>query len=165
MKKIIFVGILLILSSCSFDEKGFEFKNFENTAAADLAAAVEDNDIELIREIVKQKKVSIDFLEPKWKMNLLTLAIANRKKDSFLELLRLGADPNLIIGNNSDTSPITEAIITQSNCELFYIETLLKNGANPNLKIESVGIVSDNYYPLFTAIAHGISCHFSCIKK
>ena len=155
---IVFSIIIITTSSCNLDKKGFEFDNFKNTPVWQLAQAVSDNDVEKIREFAALNKNQINLEEPIWKQTLLTLAIVNKKKEAFLELLKVGANPNKISGNNLDTSSLTEAILNQDDCQLFYIENLLKNGANPNLKIiPNDGNFFSDYYPLFTAIRKGVN--------
>lgn len=145
-------------ASCARDAQGFEFENFQNTPIWALAKAVKENDVESIRKFAKQEKINIDYKEPKYNQTLLALAIVNQKKEAFVELLKADANPNILLGSTMDSSPLTEAIIHQSNCDLFYIETLLRFGADPNLKIapKSVGYFS-NGYPLLTACSHNIT--------
>lgn len=160
MKKYIYLIILInVVCSCSLEQRGFEFENFEDTPLWELAKAVKDNDVEEIREIASQSKVEINFKDPKCEYTLLTQAIANDKKEAFLELLKIGADPNFICGKiKSRISPLKIAIKYQKDNDLFFIENLLKMGANPNLKTTNQYEYSSTYtLPLAEAISYGNS--------
>lgn len=164
MKKFKFIlysiTCILLSNSCNFnmDYKGFEFKNFENTPLQELAIAVKTNNVEEIKVILKSKKIEIDLKEPVWQQTLLTLAIVNRKKEAFIELLKAGANPNILIGSGLNSTPFNESIREQKKGDFFYIKYLLKNGANPNLEIlPNDGKSFDEYYPIFTAINKGVN--------
>ena len=105
--------------------------------------------------LIKSNKYDINYKDPINQQTLLSLAIVNHKKNAFLKLLRLGADPNLIIGQLEDSSALSEAIKMSQKWKMFYIANLLKNKANPNLLIipKSQNYFSD-YYPIFTAIVY-----------
>lgn len=146
------------LNSCASDIRGFEFENFNGTPLSELAIAVKNNDSKEIKRIITENKVDINYKEPIFKQTLLTLAIVNRKKEAFIELLKGNSDPNIILGNSQNTSPLTIAILYQNNCNLYYIKELLEHGANPNLKIiPNDGKSFSDYYPLFTSIRKGIN--------
>jgi Ankyrin repeats (3 copies) len=151
-KKIKIIGFVffIICCSCNFDKQGNEFENFDNTPLEELANAVSDNDVEEIREILKSNKIDIDFKEPKWQQTLLTTAIVNKKREAFIELLKFGANPNALIGNYYESTPLNEAIRERTNDDLFYIEYLLQHGANPNLLVTPTNGFA--YYILFTAL-------------
>ena len=151
---ILFIILIGSLHSCAIDKRGFEFDNFENTPLWELAKAVRDNDADLIKELVKSNQLDIDYKEPIYQQTLLTLAIVNEKGEAFIELLKVKANPNVLLGVNKDSTPLIEAIIHQENCNLFYIDNLLKKGANPNLEIfpDEEGHYFPNSYPLIVAI-------------
>lgn len=155
MKKIIISIIFIItLNSCASDLKGFEFDNFKNTPLWELAKAVRDNDAYLVGKLIKSNKFDIDYKEPIYQQTLLSLAIVNQKREAFIELLKAKVNLNILLGNNENSSALTEAILKQKNCDLFYIESLLKHGANPNLEIISKDKEHyfSNSYPLIVAI-------------
>jgi ankyrin repeat protein len=167
MKKIVlFIMFIAVFNSCASELKGFEFSNFENTPISELAKAVRDNDVKLIREIVKSNQLDIDYKEPIYQQTLLTLAIVNRKQEACVELLKAKADPNVLLGSNEDSTPLTEAILHQENCDLFYIESLLKHGANPNLEIISKDEKHFffNSYPLIVAIGQNDKNGEECLN-
>lgn len=145
--------LITTLNSCASDFRGFEFENFKDTPLSELAIAVKNNDAEDIKRILNNSKLNLDYKEPIYEQTLLTLAIVNQKKEAFLELLIFGANPNEIIGKELNSSALTEAIKHQKGTNFFYIESLLKNGANPNLEIiPNNNSYFPDYYPLFTAI-------------
>jgi len=99
-KHIIF-GIVLLLVSCNRETKvdkikllGNDYRLFQDTPAWILAKAVEDEDISKIKEEITEKKINIDFQEPRFGNSLLMLAIGNNQYKTAEELLKLGADPN-----------------------------------------------------------------------
>lgn len=122
------VSIMVFLSSCEHSNPAFRFSNFYGTPAETLAKAIKSNDVEEIRQEVLKNHVGINFEDEEYEVSLLTLAIANNKKDAFEELLRLGANPN--IDNASCVSPLKSAIRYNYNCDLFFIERLLDYNAD-----------------------------------
>lgn len=119
-----------------FHLPGFLFENFEETPYHDLALYVKDNDTISIRKEILEKKLNIDYQDPKHKISLLSLAILHKRKDSFLQLLKLGANPNLLSGDENELTPFLLALIFNDNCETFYIENLLAHNANINQVIK-----------------------------
>lgn len=106
---LIFISILA-LNSCSSDKEGFEFSNFENTPLSNLANAVKSNDIPLINSILLNENIDINYKEPYNYQTLLSLAIVNKKKEAFVELLKFNADPNILLGPQENSSPLILAI-------------------------------------------------------
>jgi hypothetical protein len=154
MKYILITILFLTLNSCSANElPGFRFDNFKETEAYDLAIAVKnDNTLEISKIINKNNKL-LEFKDPYYNMTLLSLSIVNQKKDSFIKLLQLGANPNMISGFDNDCTPFTNAIEYSKDCDLFFIENLLKYKADVNKTINysSNGFEKKNT-PLFLAI-------------
>lgn len=157
MKRILFIIIISFsLNSCAFEIEmpGYRFSNFENTAVWELAKAVKSDDGEKVSEILKNKKIEVDFKDPIWQQTLLTLSIVNQKKNAFISLLKAGANPNELLGESKDATPFMTAIKYQENCELFYIESLIKFKADINKEIISEDRNMLNFYtsPLLAAI-------------
>ena len=157
MKNIlILLTLTLSLNSCAFESEmpGYDFNNFENTEAWNLAKAVNDNDAEKVREILKTKKINVDFKDPKFHETLLSLAVVNQKQNAIIELLKAGANPNELLGDLKDETPFTNAITYNEDCDIFYIKALLKYGANPNLEIKNPDEEHyfENSFPLLIAI-------------
>ena len=165
MKKL---SVILFLFSClcscqtEYQLPGYRFSNFKNTSVENLANAIKDNDtIELINQL--KKGVDVNFKDPKYKMSLLCLAIANHKKESFLLLLNNGADFNLICGPYNDYNPFIIAVEFSENCESFYIEELLKRGCKPNKLVYYVDKEKYEKSTLFASILLNSNETKSCI--
>ena len=131
MKRYIYIMVFIfIFTSCKYEKPAYRFSNFYGTSAENIAKAIEEEDIKIIRKEILQKKVNVDFEDEKYEVSLLTLALANNKKKAFEELLNLGANPN--IENKSCISPLISAIRNNKDCDLFFIKKLLNNGASIN---------------------------------
>ncbi len=129
MKFFLLFLVGLIFSSCEHRLPAYRFSNFKNTEIYELAKAVNNNDLEAIRNEVVEKKVKINLTDNKYDKTLLELAIANNKKLAFKELLRFGANPNYYSQENC-FSPLITAIRLNKNCDLFFIKELLKYDVN-----------------------------------
>ena len=114
---------------------GKDIRLFRNTPVWKLAKAVDDEDLEKINHLVKNKGVPIDFQEPRFGQSLLIWATSCGREKSVEALLKLGADPNL-----QDHYDGVNAIITASGfsyyakdwCESNILRMLLQYGGNPN---------------------------------
>ncbi len=105
MKNVILILILLILVSCekiNRDEHvdqnkliGSDYRLFQDTPAWSLAKAVWDNDIRTIRQKVNENPKILNYQDPKYGNTLLHMSIYNNNYESFKELLKLGANPNI----------------------------------------------------------------------
>lgn len=127
----LFILVLILFDSCETSIPGFRFSNFKSTPAENLAKAVKNNNIKKIRNEVINKKIDIDFRDPKYGVTLLSLAVINNKKEAFNELLKLGANPNSLDYTFCDT-PLINAITYNYDCDLYYIKKLINSGAEPN---------------------------------
>lgn len=137
MKKIlVFILVIFLFINCNnretqIDNKdllGNDYRLFQNTPAWELAKAVEDDDMSKIQKIIAQKKVNIDYQEPKFGNTLLMLSIMNNQYNSVKTLVELGANPNL-----NDFYRGGSAIIDAAdNNDPKYLELLLKHKGNPN---------------------------------
>ena len=165
---IIYICILYLCNSCMFnlEEERYSFDNFQNTPLWELAKCVRNDDAEKVREILNSQTLNIDYKEPNYHHTLLALAIQNNKKNAFKGLLKAKANPNLLIGISSDITPFLFSIKNVQNCDLFYVENMLKYGANPNLKIEppKKGSYFVNSYPLLVAIGNRKDNGTECIE-
>lgn len=160
MKKLtIYLAAIFLFISCNSRENivkkenllGNDYRLFQNTLAWELAKSVEDEDTIKIKEILNNKKVDIDFKEPKFGNTLLMLAVVNSKYDSAKVLLDAGASPN-----TSDTFRGTSAIIDAAgNDDPKYLKLLLSHGGNPNA-LENVQ-VKENDSARTTALSKAIS--------
>ena len=129
-KKILCILSVLVFISCEFRKPAHNFSNFYGTSAENIAKAIEREDVNTIREEITQKRVDINFIDKKFEISLLTLALTNNKKEAFEELLRLGANPN--ISNSYCGSPLISAIRYNKDCDLFFVKKLLDSGADIN---------------------------------
>lgn len=162
---------LLILSfsinSCALESQlpGYRFSNFDKTEFQELAKAVKDDNAEKIKELINQDKLNIDFKDPKYQQTLLTLSIVNQKKNAFIELLNAGANPNELLGESKDSTPFMTAIEYQENCDLFYIQSLLKFKAdiNKELILEDQNRFNLYTFPLLAAILNSDNNGDECL--
>lgn len=136
MRTLIIFFLLLFFASCKNQETKFEkeqflgndYRLFEKTPAWELAKAVEDEDTTKIGEILNNKKIDINFQEPKFGGTLLSLSIMNSQYQSAKKLLELGANPNVTDSYRGETAVINAA----SNDDPQYLELVLKYKGNPN---------------------------------
>lgn len=127
--------MVLLLISCNRETKvdkqkllGNDYRLFQDTPAWGVAKAVEDNDVEKIKEEVISNKVNINYQEPRFGNSLLMLAITNSQYKTTEELLKLGADPNL-----KDFYRGTNAVIDATdNEDPKYLKLVLKYGGKAN---------------------------------
>lgn len=169
MKRIISIIILsFTINSCGFnlEQKQYNFDNFKETPLWELAQAVRDDNPNEVIKITKNKKLQIDLKDPIYEQTLLVLAIENDKKNAFLELLNAGANPNELVGNPKYSTPFTQGIWNVNDCELFYIENMLKHGANPNLEIKNPRpeYYFENSFPLLVAIGQNDNNSNDCLN-
>jgi len=135
-KLIIFLLILFFFGSCNNRETkiekeellGNDYRLFQNTAAWELAKAVQDEDIPKIKEEIIQKKININFQEPRFGSTLLMLAIRNSQYQITKTLLEIGADPNISDSYRGESAVISAA----NNNDPKYLELILKYNGNPN---------------------------------
>lgn len=127
--------MVLLLMSCNRETKvdktkllGNDYRLFQDTPIWVLAKAVEDNDVEKIKEEVVHNKVNINYQESRFGNSLLMLAITNSQYKTTEELLKLGANPNL-----KDFYRGTNAVIDAAdNEDPKYLKLVLKYGGNAN---------------------------------
>ena len=136
LKNLVSICFLFCLTSCYNQETlvdksklmGNDYRLFQSTPAWTLAKAVEEGDINKIKEEVLQKKVAVDFQETQYGQTLLMLAIINSEYDTEKMLLELGANPNLH-DNFKGQTPI---IVAAKNEDSKYLKLLLDYKADPN---------------------------------
>ena len=158
MKKIRFLFYLLICSistiSCGqfLEPTEYHFDNFKNTPVEKIAMAARANNSKLILELARKNESEIDFKDPKFNMTLLAVAIANKKDKAINALLSINANPNILVGNDSEYTPFSMAINYNEDCTTLLIEKMLHHNANPNLEINTPNDWLDKKIPLFEAI-------------
>jgi hypothetical protein len=127
MKKFTVLFILLLIYSCQdFRPPSHNFSNFYDTPAERIVKAIEKNDVEVIRHEANKNEKILNFRDPKYNISLLSIAILNNKKKAFEELLKLGADPNIVDGRVCDTPLGTAIKFEPPNCNLFFINKLIE---------------------------------------
>ena len=115
---------------------GLRFTWFKNTPVWPLAKAVRDEDTALIRFLVQQKHMDVNYQEKsKWGSTLLHLAVGNELVASTAALLENGARTD--IWDSLGNRPINAALmnnltISWHSKKLQILELLLKHGADPN---------------------------------
>lgn len=135
MRYTLIVISLFLFTSCNRETKvdktkllGKDYRLFQDTPAWELAKAVEDNDVEKIKEEVVSNKVNINYQESRFGKSLLILAIANNQYKTAEELLKLGANPNLKDIYRGSNAIIVAAYIEDPK----YLKLLLKYSGKAN---------------------------------
>ena len=86
MRELILLFIIMIICSCEApvqEHVCYDYNNFKNTPAWELAQAVDAGDTLAIDRILKTDGALIDYQEPYHKMTLLMMAIYNQKRATF----------------------------------------------------------------------------------
>jgi ankyrin repeat protein len=141
MRNLFITSLLFCLASCYNQEtlvdKSKTLRNdirlYQSTQAWTLAKAVKDENIEIIKNEVLQKKINVDYLDPLYGKTLLMMAIYNRKYESARTLLLLGANPN----HHDAYQGKTPVIDAASSEDPKYLKLLLDYKGDPN-SIENV---------------------------
>lgn len=126
--------LLPIISGCintsnNKQLNGYDFELFQNTEVSELALAVEKQDINEIRSILKNKNLNIDFQEYKYGHTLLMLAVLNNLDKSANELLKQGADPNLRDKRLEESAFLISCSKNRYVCNTEIVREMLKHGA------------------------------------
>lgn len=141
---------------------GKDYRLFQDTPVWDLAKAVEDENVSLINQLVKEKKLPIDDQEPKFGNTLLMLAIGNNDYKSVQTLLDLGANPN-IADHYLGSTPMHDAA---KNEDPIYLKLLIAHKGNPNV-IENKPVTEDDQArstPLNEAISYSFGSGLEKVK-
>lgn len=135
------IYLLFLITSCTSREQkvdkskllGNDYRLFQDTPAWTLAKAVEDEDKTLIKKIVNEKQVAIDFKEKRFGQTLLMLAVTNQQYNSCKTLLQLGADPNKYDSYDGSNAMIEAAQISNiTGDNTKFLKLLLQFKGNPN---------------------------------
>jgi hypothetical protein len=143
------------------DLLGKDFRLFQGTKAWELAKAVEDENVEGIKFLVKNEEIPVDYREERFKQTLLMLAVIGNKYKSVKTLLELGADPNT--PDDTVNSAGENAVILASQGYLStspkVLKLLLKHGGNPNSisrgvqKVDFTKRIPNRFFALYEAIS------------
>ncbi|KKO93352.1 MULTISPECIES: ankyrin repeat domain-containing protein [Sphingobacterium] len=119
---------------------GNDYRLFQGSPSWDLAKAVEDENINLVKKLANEDRQPVNYQEPKFGKTLLMLAINNNDYQSAKTLLALKADPNIADRYRGSTAMHDAA----ANSDPKYLELLIKYHGNPNV-VENKPITdSDN---------------------
>ena len=144
MKRLIVILLLLLhlylcMESCGQKENRY-VTYFKQTAAYNLAKAIEKNDLEKVEVLIKQDSTLLQLTEPEFGINVLALAINVESFESFEKLLELGADPNFLNLFTKSSVLMTSIRPFGSSLEWRddnrYAELLLQYGADPEYAVE-----------------------------
>ena len=160
MRVLLIIIVFLTFTGCHNRDKkvdnekllGKDYRLFQETPVWDLAKAVEDEDVSLIKKLVTENKLPVNYQESKFGNTLLMLAIKNSDYKSVKALLSFGADPN-IKNNYRGTTPMHDAA---KNENPKYLKILLEHKGNPNV-VESKPLTKDDQgreTPLNVAISY-----------
>ena len=132
--KTITLLISVLFSSCFLNTKkedmnGFDVRLFKGTPVWEVAKAVEDDNVDKIKLLLKNKPDSIiNFQEEILGMSLLNWVVFNNRYQSVKALLELESNPNL--QSKDGTSAFIQACSKYETSE--YAKLLLKYGGKPN---------------------------------
>ncbi len=133
---------------------GDDYLLFMDSPIWPLARAVEEEDVDEIRRLVKDAGLDVNYQEAKFGNSLLLLSVLNQQAVSCEALLKVGANPNLHNKYSGSTALIEAAKISNKdgdNSEFLHL--LLRYGADPN-EVETGARQPDNtirWSPLLAA--------------
>jgi ankyrin repeat protein len=135
-----------------------DFDVFKNTPVQKLSIAVENQDIQEIQKILNTKKINVDYQESRYGQTLLMLAAYHGLEKSVKELLKNGANPDLLDKEGVDNAFFISCEKNLYRCNTNIVKLMLANGAEIN-RIRKIGDKSsstDSYVrttPLMIAAA------------
>lgn len=170
MRILLMIMLFVTFTGCNNRDKkvdkekllGKDYRLFQDTPVWDLAKAVEDENVNLINQLATEKKLPIDYQEPKFGNTLLMLAIENSDYESVKALLDLGSNPN-IADNYRGNTPMHDAA---KNEDPKYLKLLIQHRGDPNV-VESKPITEEDQgrkTPLNIAISYGSSNNLEKVK-
>ena len=166
-KNIVIIGIVIIISGFFFSGSCLSYmrkedKDFKDTPAWEISKAIYKQDVNRIKEILKENSELLDCREPRFGMTLLFWAVGMDKYNSVETLLKCGADPNqATIKGNSTPVDLASGYLWNdytASKDPKYVKLLLKYGADPNIAREAnkeAGIEAGTT-PLMNSIGCGI---------
>jgi len=136
--------LLMFFSSCNTHlyKHNFQPEDFFTGNLLPLARAIYDDDAKAVKNYIQNKGIDVNTVGEKHGYTLLLYAISAESKSVVKALLELGANPNLVsntkVYENDDSDeyyifdryPLPDATYLP---DLFFVKTLLKYGADPNL--------------------------------
>jgi len=109
---------------------------FKNTPVWELAKAVDNENTSKIKKILNATPSLLNYQEPKFGMTLLIRAVGTEKYNSAKQLLKCGADPNIVsfIGITALLQASTFSWYdTNANKDPKFVKLLLDYKADPNI--------------------------------
>ena len=145
-----FLAVYCILcSGCGPTGRWRPIDFFSEPKTIALVKAVESGDAQKIKRVVADG-ANINT-QGKDGVTPLLWAIWSKSKGGFLQLLELGANPNLQLTSGELAGESATSISASATNDSYWLETILKHGGNPNL-INPNGFVHKNTTPIFNAI-------------
>ncbi|HYC84147.1 MAG TPA: ankyrin repeat domain-containing protein, partial [Chryseosolibacter sp.] len=133
MKNLIFAFVILISCSPERDSLTIEdYSLFKKSELWELAKAVDNNDLQEIKERLDAGGLNLDLQEPKFGATLLMVAIVNEDYEACKYLLEGGASAEIHDTFSGATPLIYASEINSNPGNIEFIRILLKAGANPN---------------------------------
>lgn len=129
---ICFVLLFLTAVSCMDGKKNYQVYDimlWKETAAWDFAECISNGDFDEAASLIKEKKVDVDFKEPRFGATLLSWAILNDNYKAVKFLVDHGANPNSHDFYDG-RSPIFYA--ASEFCSKEILRYLLEHDGNPN---------------------------------
>lgn len=157
----VFISFSSQSNTSHIDRRDIEI--FNQTPAWDLVKAIDNDNIEAIKLIIKSDSSLLNYQEPTFGISPLQRAVGSRHYEATKLLLELGADPNL--KSNVGDSPIYEALgdgwyNTTKEENPSMLNLLFRFGADPNIIYESsnddgvLDAIETKISPLIYAIAY-----------
>ncbi len=143
-----YLNIFLLFMACRNTVKS-KSSDYFSGADYEMAQAILSNNFNKMNELVREKKVDLNKIANK-DMTFLIFSALNEKKESFEELLKLGADPNIKVpfidtANKSSAKLYIQPLAFVVTFKDFdYAKILLKFNADPN----SIDRGDHSYYSL-----------------
>ncbi|WP_028561011.1 ankyrin repeat domain-containing protein [Paenibacillus pinihumi] len=134
---------------------------WKDTPVWDLALAVKNQDVKKISKINKSHPGLLNYQEPRYGTTLLIWSIGVEKYNSAKELLKCGADPNIVATTTGETALFLATgyswVDNAAKKDPKYVKLLLSYGANPNINYSgSTPILEKGTSPLINSIGYGI---------
>lgn len=165
--RVLSILVCMVLLSCAFyssKEKYYTYSInlWKSTAVWEFAMAINESDTISANNIFEEKKINVDFREPRYGASLLFWAIEDKNVEMVEYLLKKGANPNL---HNTWTglSPIMWATInTVDNKDI--IKLMLAYGGNPNEFVKEDEPIRYEARELFTPLTFAASFDLETVK-
>lgn len=160
--------LLISLVSCQTTQMDLTIQDieiFEGTPAWDLAKALDENNIEVTKQILSNDASLVDYQEPKFGITLLIRAALTENYTAVCYLLENNANPNIIagIGGTALFYAVSHSWHdAKANENPKFMKKLLEYGADPNITFcapETIGETSPTECgtsPLMHATQRGI---------